>query len=182
MYAALSPYLNGIVRTSNAAQLAQVDAAARRTDAAVARAAIAANGSAAAAATAAPPFANPALTDIAARIALGQSLTPPAGATPDALLNSQTLAGPNANPLNTVTNLDTIATFDQIDRANAFAAPQTPANVLTGDGGTLIQANAAALFASSLIPLQASAFAQAIAPAIPPPAIVTAAPRVTAIA
>jgi hypothetical protein len=154
VYAALSPYLNGVVRTSNAAQLAQLDAAAQRADTAVAQAAIAANGSAAAAATAAPPFANPAITDIAARIALGQSLTPPAGATPDALLNSQTLAGPTPSP----------------------------ANELTGDSGTIIQANAAALFASSLIPLQASAFAQAIVPAIPPPAIVTAAPRPRAVA
>jgi hypothetical protein len=142
VYAALSPYLNGVARTSNAARADQVDAAAQRTDPAVAQTAIAANGNASAAATAAPPFANPAISDIASRIALGQSLISPAGSTPDALLSS----------------------------------------VLTGDGGTLIQANAAALFASSLIPLQASAFTQAIAPAIPPPAIVTAAPRVTAIA
>jgi hypothetical protein len=159
VYAALSPYLNGVVRTSNAAQLAQIDAAAQRADVAVAQAAIAANGSAAAAATAAPPFANPAISAIAARIALAQSLTPPAGATPDALLSSQTLISPNAP-----------------------AAPQSPANELTGDSGTIIQANAAALFASSLIPLQASAFAQAIVPAIPPPAIVTAAPRLRAVA
>ena len=70
-----SPYLNGVIRTSDAAQAAQIDATSAASASATA-AAIAANGAATAAATASPPFANPAITEIGAQIALGQSLTP----------------------------------------------------------------------------------------------------------
>jgi len=96
VYAVLSPYLNGVVRTSDAAQAAQINAAANATSVAATAAAVAARGDAAATATASPPFVNPAITAIGARIALGESLTPPAAVTPDALLGATSLAGTTA--------------------------------------------------------------------------------------
>lgn len=111
VYAALSPYLNGVVRTSDAAALAQADAVAQSSDAAVAQAAIAANGDAAATAAATPPFANPAITAIGERLALAEAL--PSGTTsitPDALVSPATV-----NPAN------------------------APASTLTGDSGLLVQ-------------------------------------------
>ena len=170
VYSVLSPYLNGVVRTADAAQLAHVDAASQTTSPAVAQSAIAANGDAAATATAAPPFANPAIADIALRIALGQSLVPLAGTTPDALLSTQTIDGQTTNSLDAVANLNTLASFN------------STASVLTGDCGELIQANAATLFATTPAALQASAFAQAATPVIPAAAVVTAPPRISAVA
>jgi hypothetical protein len=96
VYATLSPYLNGVVRTSDAAQAAQVNAAANATSIAASATAIATRGDAAAAATASPPFVNPAIAAIGARIALGESLTPPAAVTPDALLGTTALTAANA--------------------------------------------------------------------------------------
>lgn len=88
VYALLSPYLNGVVRTSAAATAARIDATAQTTNSAVAQAAIAAEGNATATATALPPFANPAITSIGQRIALGQALGTTIAVTPDAQIGS----------------------------------------------------------------------------------------------
>jgi hypothetical protein len=123
VYALLSPYLNGVVRTSDAATAAQVDATSQITNSAVAQAAIAAEGDATAAVTALPPFANPAITAIGQRIALGQSLNTTVGVTPDALLSSTTLDGnTNSNALNTIANLTSLDTFNSIDSLNSVAS------------------------------------------------------------
>ena len=171
VYAALSPYLNGVVRTADAAAAAQLQATAASTSAAAAQAAIAARGAAAAALTAAPPFANPAITAIGERIALGESLTPPAAVTPNALLGAPALtatATTSTPPLSTTTP----------------ATPQQPSatdQVLHGDSGMLIQAyGAVALLvgAQALPPV----YAQPIAPVIPPVARVTSIPRISKVA
>jgi hypothetical protein len=64
---ALSPYLNGVVRTPDAVAAAEVaaTAAAERAAQSAAAAAVAANAQAAAIAAPATPFANPAIADIA---------------------------------------------------------------------------------------------------------------------
>jgi hypothetical protein len=179
VYAALSPYLNGVVRTSDAAQAAQIDAAANARNAAATAAAIAARGEAAAAATAAPPFANPAITAIGVRIALGESLTPPSAVTPDALLGASALtntaaANPFAvNPLVTSTATATTSTAAPL---SAPAPPQQPSpadQVAFGDSGELIQSYGAVALLTSPLLLAASAFAQPVAPLIPPAAIVS---------
>ena len=82
LYSVLSPYLNGVVRTSDAATVAQADATAQTTNSAVTQSNIAAQGDATAAATAAPPFANPAIAAIGERVALGQALSSTTGVTP----------------------------------------------------------------------------------------------------
>lgn len=84
VYAALSPFLNGVRRTSNAAAAAQLQANAAATSAAATAAAVAARAQAAATVTAAPPFLNPAITEIATLTSLGETLTPPALVTPNA--------------------------------------------------------------------------------------------------
>jgi hypothetical protein len=81
VYAALSPYLNGVRRTSDAAAADWSCAAATQT-------AIAARSVAAAAATAAPPFISPAISEIAQRIALGEALVSTSAVTPNALLGA----------------------------------------------------------------------------------------------
>jgi hypothetical protein len=141
VYAALSPYLNGVVRTSNAAAAAQLQSTAAADSAAAAQAAVAARSTAAAVVTAAPPFANPAITAIGERIALGQSLVPPPAVTPDAL-------------------------------------PSTPADdVLHGDSGTLIQSYGAVALATGIL-TPPPAFAQPVAPRIPPVSQVTPVPSI----
>jgi hypothetical protein len=168
VYVALSPYLNGVVRTSDAARAAQVNVAAQTTSAAAAQAAIAAQGTATAAAVAAPPFANPAITAIGQRIALGQALTSTTSITPDALLAAKSLDGTPTNPLNTV---------------DTTPAPLSATNsVLTGDAGLLIQSYGAVALLTGPAALQASAFAQAATSLVPAPAAVTAPARVSAIA
>ncbi len=84
VYAALSPFLNGVRRTSDAAAAAQLQAAADAKSAAATAAAVAARAEAAATVTAAPPFLNPAITEIADQTALGETLTAPVATTPDA--------------------------------------------------------------------------------------------------
>lgn len=85
VYAALSPYLNGVVRTSDAAAAAAQQAAAAASSAVAAAAATAARAQATATVTAAPPFLNPAITAIAGRSVLGPAPAPsaqPASAPP----------------------------------------------------------------------------------------------------
>jgi hypothetical protein len=144
----LSPYLNGVVRTSSAAAAAQLLSTAAAASAAAAQAAIAARGTAAAAVTAAPPFANPAITAIGERIALGQALVPPSAVTPNALPGT-------SSPV----------------------TPSPTDEVLHGDSGTLIQSyGAVALVAGLQTP--PTALAQPVTPSVPATALVTAIPRV----
>lgn len=85
VYAALSPYLNGVVRTSDAAAAAAQQAAAAASSAVAAAAATAARAQATATVTAAPPFLNPVITAIAGRSVLGPAPAPsaqPASAPP----------------------------------------------------------------------------------------------------
>lgn len=85
VYAALSPYLNGVVRTSDAAAAAAQQAAAAASSAVAAAAATAARAQATATVTAAPPFLNPAITAIAGQSVLGPAPAPsaqPASAPP----------------------------------------------------------------------------------------------------
>jgi hypothetical protein len=166
VYAILSPYLNGVVRTSSAAAAAQLQASAAATSAAATQAAIAARAAAAAAITAAPPFDNPAITAIADRTALGESLTPLGAVTPNALLGAPSLDTVAATP----TPLAAAATAD---------AQPSPANqVLFGDSGTLIQSYGAVALIAGSQPL-ASVFAQPVAPLVAPAAPVTSVPRVS---
>lgn len=183
-YAVSSAYLNGVVRTSDAAAAAQADATAQATSAAVAQVAIAARAFAAAAATASPPFANPAITAIGERLALAQALNPATGVTPDALLSSAGLFGrASANEIN-VTH--SIASFQNRTAPvpPAVAPDQLSAtdSVLTGDGGVLVQSyGAVALLAG--VTGNASVFAKAAAtPLVTAPAIVARIPSVNAIA
>jgi hypothetical protein len=152
VYAAFSPFLNGVRRTSNAAAAAQLQASAAATSAAATAFAVAARAQAAATVTAAPPFLNPAITEIANLTALGETLTPPVATTPNALL------GPPLAP-----------------------APASPADsVLHGDGGTLVQSyGAVALAGGPLAP--ASIYGRPATPAVPAVAPVTALPRVARI-
>jgi hypothetical protein len=80
VYAALSPYLNGVQRLSNAAVAAQLSAAA--TSAAATAAAVAAPPAAASTGAVEPPFLNPAIAEIAARMTLAEVLTAPVAITP----------------------------------------------------------------------------------------------------
>jgi hypothetical protein len=167
VYALLSPYLNGVVRTSNAAAAAQLQASAAATSAAATQTAIAARAALAASTTAAPPFANPAITAIGQRIALGQSLIPLSAVTPNALLAP--LSQP-ALPATADTPL-----------LNAPPPVQSPTNqVLFGDSGTLIQAYGAVALATGVLSLP-SVFAQPITPIIPPAARVASTPRLAAV-
>jgi hypothetical protein len=161
VYAALSPYLNGVVRTSDAAAAAALQATTAAKSAGATAAAVAARSTATDAITAAPPFANPAITAIGERIALGQSLTPPAAVTPNALLAT--------------------GTTDDVTAAVTTTQPTPTETVLYGDSGTLIQSyGAVALIAGtqSLPPV----FLPPIARAIPPPAPVAAIPRLAKVA
>jgi hypothetical protein len=221
VYALLSPFLNGVVRTSDAASAAQLDATAQTTGSAVVQAAIAAQGDATAAATALPPFANPALTAIGQRIVLGQALSTTTGITPDALISSSALnSTANTYALNSIANLNSLDTFNSIDSLNslsspnsltafnsidsltnatvignsttattpALASPTAPApdqlsatnSVMTGDSGLLIQSFGAVALATA-VQANPSIFSSARTPVIPPPAVVTAVPRINAI-
>jgi hypothetical protein len=151
VYELLSPYLNGVIRTSNAAAAAQLQAAAAATSAAATQAAIAARAAATASTTAAPPFANPAITAIGERIALGESLVPPSAVTPDALLG-----------------------------APSFQQPSPADQVLHGDSGTLIQSYGAVALATGVL-TPPPVFAQPVTPVIPPASLVTRVPRPSAV-
>ena len=162
VYATLSPYLNGVVRTSDAAQAAQVDAAANATNVAATASAIAARGDASADATAAPPFVNPAIAAIGARIALGESLTPPAAVTPDALLGSSSLIGTSTtatSPLAQSTQNDSIL-GTRAKLSNPFAVNplvSTASNTLTTN---VIDATTTTTALNAPQTASASAFAQ----------------------
>jgi hypothetical protein len=187
VYALLSPYLNGVVRTSNAAAAAQLQAASAATSAAATQTAIAARAAATAATTAAPPFLNPAITAIGERIALGESLVPPAAVTPDALLGATTLATTAAqSPLALATAADTTLTTtaatvsDTATPLNAPPPPQQPSprdQVLFGDSGTLIQSFGAVALATGVLSTP-SVFAQPVTPVIPAASLVTPVQRV----
>jgi hypothetical protein len=191
VHALLSPFLNGVVRTSDAAAAAQLQSAAAATSAAATQAAIAARGAAAAAITAAPPFANPAITAIGQRIALGESLLPPAAVTPNALLGVQSVtASAPLTPLaaaiaaDATTGTAETTNTSQLTTPVAPPPPQTPSptdQVLHGDSGLLIQSfGAVALIAGAqTLP---SVFTQPVTPAIPPTALVTSVPRVAKVA
>lgn len=198
VYALLSPYLNGVLRTSNAAAAAQLQASNAVTSAAATQAAIAARGTAAAVATAAPPFANPAITAIATRIALGESLVPLSAVTPNALLSAPSLTTTaTPTPLAAANTANATLNQTQINN-NALAATTTvattpisapppvqqtsPANqVLFGDSGTLIQSYGAVALATGVLTLP-SAFAQPVTPYVTPASFVTKIPRVSALA
>jgi hypothetical protein len=152
VYAVLSPYLNGVIRTSDAAQAASLDATAQATSASATAAAIAANGAATAAATASPPFANPAIAAIGAQIALGQSLTPPAAVTPDALLGSTgTTSTATLTPLQQAEADDTTIAVSTVNATNENAITTlNNASNASNVNGTTALGNAAALNAPSL--------------------------------
>jgi hypothetical protein len=195
VYALLSPYLNGVVRTSNAAAAAALQATVAAASAEATQAAIAARSTATAAITAAPPFANPAIAAIADRTALGQSLTPPGAVTPNALLGTPSLTAPvTPTPLAAATTADVTAATTtptsllatdttSLNTPTAPAPPQpSPTNsVLFGDSGTLIQSyGAVALVAGSqALP---SVFAQPVTPYITPAAPIPAIPRISKVA
>jgi hypothetical protein len=198
VYAILSPYLNGVVRTSNAAAAAELQASAAATSAAATQAAIAARGTAAAALTAAPPFDNPAITAIADRTALGESLTPLGAVTPNALLGAPTLTTPAATPTplaaattadlaaaTTTTTTTPLLTTTQAQLTTPTApAPQQPSptnSVLFGDSGELIQSYGAVALVTGSQPL-VSVFAQPVTPLIPATARVPSIPRVSKVA
>jgi hypothetical protein len=199
VYALLSPYLNGVLRTSNAAAAAQLQASAAATSAAATQTAIAARAALAASTTAAPPFANPAITAIAERIALGESLVPLSAVTPNALLSAPSLtATATPTPLAAATTADATLNATQTNN-NALATTTTtaattplnapppvqqpsPANqVLFGDAGTLIQSYGAVALATGVLTLP-SVFAQPITPIIPAAALVAPIPRVERVA
>jgi hypothetical protein len=98
---------------------------------------------------------------------------------------AQTQIAANGTATATVTSAPPFANPAIADigwRAALRQALTPAAGVLAGDSGTVVQANAAVLFAAALVPLPASALGQPLAPVIPPPAIVTAPPRVSAVA
>jgi hypothetical protein len=197
VYAILSPFLNGVVRMSDAAAAAQLQANAAATSAAATQAAIAARGTATAALTAAPPFANPAITEIADLTALGESLTPPGAVTPNALLGAPTLTTPAATPTPlaaattadlaaaTTTTTTPLLTTTQAQLNTPTAPPlqqPSPTNsVLFGDSGELIQSYGAVALVTGSQPL-VSVFAQPVTPLIPAMARVASIPRVSRVA
>jgi hypothetical protein len=209
VYAAQSPYLNGIVRTSAAAQAAEVSATSSATSAAASQQAIAAEGAATATAVAAPPFANPAIAEIGAQVALGQSLTPPAGVTPNALLGASditsastvstsalaTAIAANVTALDSTTaisNALNVAPLTTLTSLNSLTAGNVPTStdslnalnasgVLTGDSGLLVQSYGAVALASGIQSLP-PIYNAAATPVIPPAAGVTAVKAVNSVA
>lgn len=99
IYATLSPFLNGVRRTSNAAAAAQLQANAAAAGAAATASAVAARAQAAATVVAAPPFLNPAITEIANLTALGETLAPPVATTPNAQLGAPQFTSPTNSVL-----------------------------------------------------------------------------------
>ena len=190
----LSPYLNGVIRVSDAASAAQLQAVAAAKSAAATAAAIAARGAAAASATSAPPFANPAIVSIANSIALGQSLIPPQSVTPDAQLSASDVT-PTVTPTvttapaaaaqatqTTATTQTATSTTDATatQPAQQPQAPQQPSptdTVLHGDSGEVIQAYGAVALLTGPVALTAL-YGLPQGPAVPPVAPVTTLPRV----
>jgi hypothetical protein len=160
IYATYSPYLNGVVRTSDAAQAANINAAADTTSTAAAAAAVAARGDATAATTAAPPFINPAITEIGARIALGESLTPPAGVTPNALLGASAITGSTST--STTTPLQQALATDATLGTSTNVSNPFAVNPLASATTDSLNANApvTTTAAAAAQPAPTSAFAQ----------------------
>ncbi len=142
VYAALSPYLNGVRRTSNAAAAAAAQAAASVKSAAATEAAIAARQTAQTTITAAPPFLNPAIPAIAAATSATASVTT-TGADP-------TIAAANTSfgAIDTVTSVN--------PNTVAPPAPSATDSVLHGDGGELVQAYGAVALLSGPPPSRRS--------------------------
>jgi hypothetical protein len=157
VYAALSPYLNGVRRASNAAAAAEAQAAAASKNAAATEAAIAARQNAETAITAAPPFLNPAIPAIAAAAAATTSVT-------------TTDADPAPLPAVTLVNPNTIAP----------PAPSATDSVLHGDAGELVQAYGAVALLSGPVALSA-AYGLPATPAVPAVAPIIASPRLARI-
>ena len=161
---ALSPFLNGVRRTSDVATaaVAQLDAAAAATRAT--QAAVAARAQAAATTPAAPPFANPAIAQIAQNAALSTTVTP-----------SVTTAPANATPAATAPVVATpVAATAGVTASNATAAAAVPpsptASVLYGDSGEMVQAyGAVALIEPPLAfaPIYVRPAVAAIPPVVP---------------
>ena len=157
VYAALSPYLNGVRRASNAAAAAEAQAVAAGKNAAAAEAAIAARQTAETAVTAAPPFLNPAIPAIAAATAATTSIT-------------TTDAAPAPLPAVALVNPNTVAP----------PQPSATDSVLHGDAGELVQAYGAVALVGGPVAFS-SVYGLPAAPAVPAVAPVVAAPRVARI-
>jgi hypothetical protein len=156
IHAAFSPFLNGVRRTSDAAAAAALQATVAAKSAAATAAAVAARASAAATVAAAPPFLNPAITEIADQTALGETLTSPVATTPDAQpapVAAQPPVLPTAQPPVSATD-----------------------SVLHGDSGTLVQSYGAVALLAGPVALTAL-YGLPQAPAIPAVAAVPAIPR-----
>jgi hypothetical protein len=178
VYAALSPFLNGVIRTSDAAAAAQLQATAAAKSAAATAAAIQARSVATAAITAAPPFANPAITAIGERIALGQSLSPPSAVTPNALLGAPAAATAAVTDPFGAIDTDTVTVVNPNTVAPPPVSPTD--SVLHGDSGLLIQSYGAVALAASPLAV-AALYGLPPKPAIPAVAPVTAAARLARI-
>ena len=185
VYAALSPYLNGVVRTSDAAAAAQVQAAAAATSAAATAAAVAARTQAAATLAAAPPFLNPAIAQIADQTALGQAVIAPVATTPNAQA-APAITANNATAAAATTLAEATNSPNAIDTAtvplvnpNTVAPPPPSAtdSVAYGDSGLLVQSYGAVALLSGPLAF-ASVYGLPPTPAVPPVAPVAASPRV----
>lgn len=164
---ALSPFLNGVRRTSDAATAAaaQLDAAAAATRAT--QAAVAAGAQAAATTPAAPPFANPAIAQIAQNTALYTTLQPLVATAPV-----------NATPAATA---PVVATTVAATATAASAVPPSPtASVLYGDSGEMVQAYGAVALIEPPLAF-APIYVRPAAPAIPPVVPVSRFPRIAPI-
>jgi hypothetical protein len=157
VYAALSPYLNGVRRASNAAAAAEAQAVAASRNAAATEAAIAARQTAETTITAAPPFLNPAIPAIAAATAATTSVT-------------TTDANPTVLPSVTSVNPNTIAP----------PQPSATDSVLRGDAGELVQAYGAVALIGGPVALTAL-YGLPTAPLVPTVTPVDAAPRLARI-
>ena len=170
VYAALSPYLNGVRRTSNAAAAAQTQAAsaAKSAAAAAAEAATAARTTAQTFITAAPPFLNPAIPAIAAAAAATTSVTT-TDARPTLAADSTSFGAIDTGTVQTV-------------NPNTVAPPQPSAtdSVLHGDSGELVQAYGAVALIGGPVAFTAL-YGLPNAPAVPAVAPVSASPRLARI-
>jgi hypothetical protein len=120
VYAALSPYLNGVRRTSDAAAAAQVRASAAAASAARTAAALAARAQAAATVPAAPPFLNPAIPVIAVRTTIVNAVAPAPPSPTDSVLHGD--AGMLVQAYGAVALLAAPLAI-----ASAYGLPATPA-------------------------------------------------------
>jgi len=194
VYAALSPYLNGVRRTSDAAAAAAVQASAVAASSAATAAALAARAQATATVTAAPPFLNPAIAAIADETALGQALVAPVAVTPNAqpVPTASVATAPTADPT-TITGSATAAAATTAAEAAATTGttttaatpndqtavpPQSPTDsVAYGDSGLLVQSYGAVALLYGPLALT-PAYGLPATPAVTAVAPVAAYPRV----